>query len=288
MKECFYIKKFQSATLKELMICRDIISDYESIGIKLTLRQLYYQLVTKNLITNEEKSYQKLSRLIGDARLAGLIDWDAIEDRLRQPHSPPEFRDLPDLLEAACFSYRLPRWEGQEWYAELWVEKDALASVLLPIARRYHVTLMVNRGYSSLSAMYESAKRFRSFGRKPILFYLGDHDPSGEDMVRDIKDRMTLLGVHDLIVEKLALTTDQVETFHPPPNPTKMKDPRAAEYIEKHGYSCWEVDALPPESLTSIIESAIDGILDRNLFDAVVEKEEIDKKKLKAFGRRNK
>ena len=172
--------------------CNAIIR--ENSKYQFTLRQLYYQLVTKNIVTNTERSYQNLSSLVTRARLAGLMDWDAIEDRVRQPKKPPQYDNLSDLVEAAVYSYRLPRWEGQEYYAELWVEKDALASVLAPLARQFHVTLMVNRGYSSASAMKASAERFRpyEYDRQLALFYLGDLDPSGEDMVRDIRDRMHL------------------------------------------------------------------------------------------------
>lgn len=269
--------------------------------LRLTLRQLYYQLVSRAIIPNEEKSYKNLGGLVSDARLAGLVDWDAIEDRVRVPRHPPEFDSLADLVEAAVNSYRLPRWDGQENYVELWVEKDALAGVLAPIAREYHVTLMVNRGYSSQSAMYESAKRFRAhrYGKsgsaKPgqlrdtrddalvrslVLLYLGDHDPSGEDMVRDVEDRLAMFGVR-VDVRKLALTMDQVREYNPPPNPAKITDSRARAYIEKYGDESWEVDALPPEVLTQIIEDELDTLVDRELMDQIMAREEEGKKILR-------
>jgi hypothetical protein len=209
------------------------------------------------------------------------MDWEAIEDRGRQPRQQSEFTGLQDLVETAIYSYRLPRWEGQEHYAELWVEKDALAGVLSPLAEEFHVTLMVNKGYSSQSAMFESAERFKNAeDRIPILFYLGDHDPSGEDMVRDIEDRLTMFGVDGLQVEKLALTMEQIEQYKPPPNPAKVKDPRARAYIRQHGHSSWEVDALPPEVLSEIIHSAFNNIVNTAKMDMVKEKEESDKRLL--------
>ncbi len=162
--------------------------------------------MSRNIIPNVEKSYKNLSNLVSDARLCGLMDWDAIEDRIRQPHIPLEFENLEERVQTALDNYRLPRWRGQENYVELWVEKDALAGVLRPIAGEYHVTLMVNRGYSSQSAMYDSAYRFLdAAGRTQTrhLFYIGDHDPSGEDMVRDIADRMSMFGA-GVTVTKLA------------------------------------------------------------------------------------
>jgi hypothetical protein len=277
--------KFKPKSLELIDQCNEIIEDYLGQGLRLTLRQLYYQLVTRNIITNEEKSYKNLSSLVSDARLSGKMDWDAIEDRVRRPRTPGEFQDLRHLVETALLAYRLPRWKGQDYYAELWVEKDALAGVLEPLGSRYHVTLMVNRGYSSQSAMYESANRFienTDYGRRqPILFYLGDHDPSGEDMVRDIRDRLEMFGVEGLEVRKIALTTPQVQEHNPPPNPAKLTDPRAKDYIEKHGASSWEVDALPPNALADIVKGSFDEILDHDAMEEVKDQEEKDKESLR-------
>jgi hypothetical protein len=133
--------------------------------------------------------------------------------------------------------------------------------------------------------MHESAERFLEKcgedGKQPKLFYLGDHDPSGEDMVRDIRDRLEMFGVEDLEVRKIALTTEQIKKHHPPPNPAKLTDPRAKDYIEKHGESSWEVDALPPNVLASIVKTSFQGILDMDAMEAVKAKEEEDKSALK-------
>lgn len=297
-KEFFKETRFKPKSLELIAQCNRIITDYLGQGLKLTLRQLYYQCVVANIITNEEKSYKNLGGLISDARLAGLMDWDAIEDRGRLPKEPPEWNNLEDLVDAALRAYRLPRWKGQENYVELWVEKEALAGVLEPLAREFHVTLMVNKGYSSSSALYASAKRFiaarrdgadvaddeddRALGgmKELKLFYLGDHDPSGEDMVRDIGDRLALFGVEDLEVRKLALTMTQITKYNPPPNPAKLSDSRAAAYVEKFGDSSWEVDALPPNVLAQIIRKAFKEVVDKDLMDEVKEKESRDKARL--------
>ncbi len=268
--------------------CNEIIAEYDAQNLRLTLRQLYYQLVTKNIIPNLEKSYKALSGLVSDGRLCGVIDWNAIEDRVRVPVTQTEFKDLNELVAAACYSFRLPRWADQDNYVELWVEKDALAGVLRPLARKYHVTMMVNRGYSSQSAMYESANRFkekqeRDNGEKKwaTLLYLGDLDPSGEDMVRDIGTRFEMFGVNNFEIKKIALTPAQVKQYNPPPNPAKMTDPRAVDYVAKHGKSSWEVDALPPNILTAIISNEIEALLDFEKYDAVKAFEELGKIELK-------
>jgi hypothetical protein len=286
MREEFKEVRFTPASSQRIEQCNSIISNYQAQHLRLTLRQLYYQMVVRNWLVNEERSYRQLSGLISDARLAGLVDWDAIEDRVRVPRIPTEFTNLRELTEAALQSYRLPRWVGQKHYVELWVEKDALAGVLIPLARHFHVTLMVNRGYSSQSAMYESANRFREKSAilednsNLIIFYLGDHDPSGEDMVRDIRDRLFMFGM-DIDVRKIALTMEQIEHYNPPPNPTKLTDSRAPAYIAMHGNNSWEVDALPPEVLTGLITSELNAVINKRDMNVVKALEERDKKNLR-------
>lgn len=282
MKEQFKTINFRSDSLTLIEHCNSIVDSYLGQGLRLTLRQLYYQLVTKNIIKNEERSYKNLSNLVSDARLAGMIDWDAIEDRIRVPVTPSQFKNLRELVDAALYSYRLDRWRGQDYYVELWVEKDALAGVLRPMASKYHVTMMVNRGYSSQSAMYESFNRFlnaRDSGKNCVLLYLGDFDPSGEDMVRDIYDRLQMFGV-GVDVKKIALTLDQIRKYNPPPNPAKHSDPRSKDFIAKYGASSYEVDAINPTELRNIITRNIEAHLDMDGMKIVMEEENEDKIKL--------
>jgi sarcosine oxidase delta subunit len=171
----------------------DIIEDYSQQGYKLTLRQLYYQLVTKNVIANNVKEFDKLSNLMTKGRLLGIVDWYAIEDRTRSQYLPYYNIDPEDAIKDSHNHYRLDRQNNQGKHIELWVEKDALSNVLKRKTEYYHVHLMVNRGYSSTTAMYESYCRFLQAlekGEKVHLLYLGDHDPSGLDMVRDIFERI--------------------------------------------------------------------------------------------------
>lgn len=284
MKETFKEKNFRSDSLALITHCDEVIEEYLGQGLRLTLRQLYYQLVTKNIIKNEERSYKNLSNLVSDARLSGMLDWDAIEDRIRVPRIPSEWPNIQDLVDSALYSYRLPRWETQENYIELWVEKDALAGVLRPLAHQYHVSMMVNRGYSSQSAMYEASKRYLNQSDNKIfrvILYLGDFDPSGEDMVRDIEDRMRIFGCGDEFeVRKIALTLSQVKKYNPPPNPTKHSDPRSKEFIAKYGASSWEVDAINPKELSRIIKKEIELYIDAELMETIITKENDDKKRL--------
>ena len=286
MLETFKETEFRAERLDMISVCNAIIEKFTSQGLRLTLRQLYYQLVTMNCIPNEERAYKNLGRLLSDARLAGMVDWAAIEDRVRVPRRPNEFSGLGALVDAAIRSYRLPRWDGQDYYVELWVEKDAISGVLAPLAHELHITLMVNRGYSSQSAMYEAAWRFKDQdggnGASGQLLYLGDLDPSGEDMVRDIRDRLDMFGA-EVEVEKVALTMDQVRLYNPPPNPAKTTDSRYGAYVARHGHQSWEVDALPPDVLQDLVRRGVEQYVNFDAMEAVTEREEADKARLRGF-----
>lgn len=285
MRRKFKETKFSAESLLRIEQANEIIEDYLDRGYVLTLRQLYYQFVSKDLIPNTERSYKNLGGVISKGRLAGLIDWDAIEDRMRKPVGAVAFPSIDHLVKAAIRGFRLPRRKGQEYYVELWVEKDALAGVLEPIARRHHITLMVNRGYSSSSAMFSAAQRISENmvddgSESAIILYLGDLDPSGEDMVRDINDRLDLFGAY-CDVRKIALTMPQVDHYQPPPNPTKLTDSRAREFIQKFGNESWEVDALTPDTLEDLIESELAPLTDQELVDAILEEEEKQKARIR-------
>jgi hypothetical protein len=267
-----------------------ILAEYSG---RVTIRQVYYRLVGAGVIANKQEEYRAIQGLITKARYAGLIDWDDIEDRNRGAVRPQEFESGRDLLDRAVGAFRLDRWRGQPFYIELWVEKAALAGVLSPISNDYHITLMVNRGYSSASAMKESADRIRArirpspeqpHGHRPVVLYLGDHDPSGEDMVRDIGERLREFGCPGYLdVRKVALTMEQIQKYNPPPNPAKLADVRAAAYIEKHGEYSWEVDALPPNVLDLIVRTTINAYVDKKAMEEAITRENLIKAKIKQF-----
>jgi hypothetical protein len=268
-----------------------IIEEYQDEGYTLTLRQLYYQLVSRDIVPNKQAEYSKLSTLLKEGRMGGIVDWDAIEDRLRKPYSPSSWDNPSDALDSLISQYQLPRMQGQENYLEVWVEKDALSGVLKRVTKMYHVPILVNRGYSSVSAMFDSYKRFKHGLREAnsvTILYLGDFDPSGMDMIRDIEDRTNEFAERDydyfpLNVIPIALTMDQIKMYEPPPNPAKITDPRAAKYIEEYGDTSWEVDALPPNVLHKLLEESIKGQIDIGLYLDIVSKEEADKEKLNSL-----
>lgn len=295
MKEFFRDAKLNSENLSKLIIIDNILEDYMREGYRLTLRQVYYQLVSKNIIPNNEKEYKKLSKLLKEGRMSERIDWSAVEDRGRQPHLLYSVDNIAHALEDTVDQYRLDRQKGQDVYIEVWVEKDALSNIMRRITDKYHIRLMVNKGYSSCSAMYDAAKRIKRSYSPAIIFYLGDHDPSGIDMVRDIENRFREFGLDanvtdeipeledQVSINRIALTMDQIKEYDPPPNPTKITDPRADNYIALYGKTCWELDALPPQTLIKIAKKAIEGVIDIDLFKSVCRQEENDIIKLRQF-----
>jgi len=262
----------------------EIIDDYMEKNILITLRQLYYQLVSLNLIENTKNDYNKLSILLKNARYFGLIDWDAIVDRNRQAIKHPEFEDIPDLLDSALSSYRKDRHRNQDNYIEIWCEKDALASVIEPITDKYHLTLLVDKGFNSVSAMFDAVKRFsdegNAKGKDCYILYLGDHDPSGLNMVDVIRKKLEIFNVGLVYVKRLALTLEQIDNLNPDSQPVKMTDTRSKKYIEKYGYETWEVDTLSSEYIQNLLVSEIERFIDMDLYNEIVKEEESEKQKL--------
>lgn len=263
-----------------------IVNEYQEDGYVLTLRQLHYQLVTNNWIVNHDSAYSKLGNILDDCRYSGIIDWDAIEDRGRIPHLLYHVKDIADALNDTVNQYRLDRQLGQQHNIELWTEKDALSGILKRSTEKYHVRLVVNKGYTSSSAIYNSYLRIIEALKKKqftTILYFGDHDPSGLDMIRDIRDRLSLMlknGRYEIDppsdifeVIQIGLTMSQIKQYNLPPNPTKLTDSRAKKYISKFGKTCWEVDALKPQTLTQIVESNILSVLQKTKFDKVVKRE---------------
>ena len=289
MKERFNLKLgLNKSNTERLQVINNILEEYEEQGYILTLRQLYYQLVSRDIIPNQPKEYAKLSILLTKGRMAGIVDWAIIEDRVRRPILPYYVSGITEAIEDTINQYRLDRQKGQDYYIELWIEKDALSGVLKKITTKYHIRLMVNRGYSSTTAMYDASKRLKEAyinnNQRGIILYLGDHDPSGLDMVRDIKERLEDFEVEDVEVLRIGLTQKQIKTYNPPPNPAKIKDPRAKEYIKNYGNTSWEVDALTPQVLNKLVDDNILTYINLDLYNDVLLQEKKDIIKLRQFG----
>jgi hypothetical protein len=254
-----------------------IIAEYRKDGFTLSLRQLYYQFVARGLIENTEKSYKNLGTVIADGRLTGRISWTSIEDRGRNLSAWSIEEDEEEVLNGIEHGLALDYWQRQGAYVEVWVEKDALSSVVERPCGEYRVPYLACKGYLSASEAWRAGQRFqrmREQGRDVHLIHLGDHDPSGIDMTRDNDDWVQLFSAFsDVEVHRIALNMDQVEQYNPPPNPAKTTDSRHADYVNKFGHISWELDALEPRVLYRLIEDKLREFIDQDKWDETVEEE---------------
>jgi hypothetical protein len=273
MKQTYIERKFTAPSLKLIDKVNEVADDYARQGFTLTGRSLYYKLVARNIVENNIRSYKNVMSLLNDARLAGLVDWDAIEDRTRSFITRPRWHDAPRFLKSVASQYHADMWADQPNRVFVIVEKDALMGVLEDICREYDVPLMAARGYPSVSVLREFARdhvaNSHSWQEVKII-HLGDHDPSGIDMTRDLVERLSLLsgGYGKFELERIALTMEQVEENNCPANPAKLTDSRSDGYVEKYGTDSWELDALEPRYLVDLITDKIGSHIDHYVWDA--------------------
>lgn len=270
MREFYVETKFRQDSLTMIAKIEQIMREYVADGYMLTVRQLYYQLVARDIIPNTERSYKNTVRLVNEARLAGLLDWDAIEDRTRGFLKVPSWANGRAILDSCAAQFHMDMWVDQPCRIYCIVEKEALAGVLQRVCSKYDIPLLAARGYPSASVLREFAKaELMSRDQRILILHLGDHDPSGIDMSRDLEERLRLLSrrsAFELI--RVALTMDQIEDQGPPPNPAKTTDSRFAEYEALYGYESWELDALQPRFLTRLVEEHVLEVLDEGLWNA--------------------
>jgi len=295
MPKILYVKKnFSVTSLAIIEQANHVIDDYTAQGYKLTLRQLYYRFIAQDLFPdswldpalktkNTMKNYKHLGDIINDGRLAGLIDWEAIEDRTRSVKSLAHWNSPADILTACASQYRIDKWATQKYHPRIWIEKDALVGVIEDICNQLDVSYFSCRGYTSQSEMWSAAQKIEqelNEGFTPIIFHFGDHDPSGKDMTRDITDRIQMF-MGGIEVRRLALNIDQIHQYNPPPSPAKVTDSRSAAYIAEFGEDSWELDALEPQVIVGLIESAVLSVRDEKAWHKALKAETTQRNKIK-------
>lgn len=280
----YEIKHFRSDALGVISQAEDIINQYQEQGFTLTLRQLYYQFVSRALIPNTEKSYTRLGNIISDARRSGLIDWNSIIDRTRYLRKLSSWNNPQSILESAKSSYHRDLWANQNKRLEVWIEKDALVGVIEEVCQRNDVPFFSCRGYVSDSEMWAGAMRTLAHTENKqdvIILHLGDHDPSGIDMTRDIEDRYNLFTFQGHFeVRRIALTMTQIEELQPPPNPAKITDSRYEGYASQYGEESWELDALEPQYIVNLIENDILAERDNDKWNMLVKEQEKERNQI--------
>lgn len=273
---------------KSLELLEQVQKVIESYDFSLTLRQIYYQLVAKQIIPNQQKYYEKLSRLCVIGRDEGMLPEDAFADRLRKVDKPNSWDDLVDFMGTVKQAYRKDKWINQNAYIEIWTEKDALRGVISPITYEYDVSLMVVRGQVSRTAIYKGYNRFSQKlkeDKKCYLFYFGDFDPSGISIYNSFVERLKSYGEYDEMIEfkRVALTPEQIEKYKLPQDPAKKSDPNYKKFVNQYGDNVVELDSLPPDALKNLIKNCIEAKVDDAILAQVQEIEELEQIQLQGF-----
>jgi transposase-like protein len=246
----------------------------------MTVRQVFYQLVTRKVVGNSRNEYNSVSDALRDARLDGIIPWHHIEDRLRRPRRVSMWEDVSEFADAARRSYRRDVWQDQPEYLEVWLEKDALSGLFEDVLDGYGVTLNVGRGYDGWSSIYRAAKRFEyQWQYRQTILYFGDFDPTGEHIFVSLKRALARLNCYPEMV-RVALTREQLDTYHLPTNPVNKKDSRAKAFLEKYGDISAELDALPVDLLLRLLRESVEANIDKDTLEATRTQEAKDKRRI--------
>lgn len=283
-----------------------IIDAWMKQGYQLTLRQIYYRFIALDLFPeawideeynkrhhlpprtkNTLKNYKRLGELMSHARLAGLVDWDAMEDRTRNLLGLQHWDTPKDGLQWLATQYRTQKWTGQKRRIEVWIEKDALLGIFERVCcePEVDVNFFSCRGYNSQSEMWGAAQRILKYeeaGQQTLILQFSDHDPSGLDMTRDIRERLKTFQCH-AVVRRKALNIEQVRKYKLPPNPAKENDVRFSNYARKFGKESWELDALEPSTLAALVRQAVLRVRNPRAWDAAKKLEAVDVERIKKF-----
>lgn len=277
----------RGSTLELIDKTNTVLEQAHRDNVKMTLRNVHYKFVKNGWYANTDESYNRLKNAVGQGRLAGLISWTDIEDNERDLMGVRTYEAPEQMLRGLAGKFSMDLWAGQPWRPEVWVEKKGMTNVIADICTQLRVDFFASKGYNSLTEAWKAGQRLRDYiqrGQRPIIFYAGDHDPSGLDMVRNNIEQLELFAGTPIMVVHIALTWDQVQALGPdlPPNPAKQRDarlPQYIEYMERKGADdpevSWEVDALEPTYIRQLIDENVSRIRDERLWDqALLEEQE--------------
>jgi hypothetical protein len=262
---------------------RELIADAQTILAAewpMTVRQLFYRLVSGGAIENTRADYCRLSRVLTRAREEDDIPFDWIVDRSRPIYAPSVFENVEDGIKALRDCYRKDYWQHQPFHCETWCEKDAVIGSIQPVTDDLGVTVRVGRGFNSATRVHEIAGLFAAI-RKPIrVFYLGDHDPSGRCIEVELYRRALRYGSREFDMKRLAIHAADITRFNLPPLRVKDSDSRAKMFRAEHGSECVELDALPPDELRRRVREAIEGLLDVDAWNRALKVEKVERESI--------
>lgn len=250
----------------------------------MNVRSVFYQLSNLKLISKTEaECSQTVGRLLIELRLDGTIPFSHIADNTRWVRKPTTYDSYSEALEDTAKFYRQSVWTNQKDYVEVWLEKEGLASVLFPVTSLYDVPLMATKGYSSISFLHSAAETITAQRKPAFLYYLGDWDPSGLDITKNVERRLREFAPQaEIHFERIAVTKRQIEEWELPTRPTKASDSRARGF---QGNSV-EVDAIPPTRLRELVQGAIEQHINADQLAMIKVIEEEGRNTLKAIWRK--
>jgi hypothetical protein len=232
----------------------------------MTIRQLFYRLVSMGALENRRNDYVKVSRIMTIARNDGRVDWDAIVDRSRPDYMPTVWDDAAEYAAAVSSSYRKDYWSTQPVLVEIWVEKDAIVGSIQPLTRELGVRVRPGKGFQSTTKVHEIVGLFKRTGRPIFVYYLGDHDPSGrcaeDELHQRVMSQLPALKAEVFHMTRLAIHAKDIRKFNLPPLKVKTSDSRSESFIAEHGTQCVELDALPVNELRSRIRGTVEKHID--------------------------
>lgn len=267
--------KSKRRTKAQMQEVRDAIIDVVAEQYPMTVRQVFYQLVSRGVIEKTENEYKTtVCRLLGELRRDGSIPYHWIADNTRWQRKPDTYSGLGQMLRYSQQFYRRSVWDDQDCYVEVWLEKEALAGVLVDVTAEWDVPLMVTRGYPSISYVHEAALAIRAQGKPAYLYYFGDRDPSGVDIDRFVEEQIREIAPEvELYFERIAVNPYQIELYNLPTRPTKKTDSRAKKF---KGESV-EVDAIPPDTLRDLCRQCIVAHIDYDAYKRMQAVEEAER-----------
>jgi len=244
----------------------------------LTLRGLFYRVVSAGLLpSTDRKHYAALGRVMTTLREAGIVPFNWLVDSLRSTDKPNSWTGLQDFSDTVREAYRKDFWSELPDYVHIFCEKDAVAGVLQPVTRAFDVALSPIRGYASVSFAHEIAATWNNIEKPIHAFYLGDFDPSGFDLERDLIAKLHRYCKQPFEWERLGVNAADFAEFNLLPLSPKESDRRCGKFVAAHGQECAEVDAIPSTELRRRVRDSIEQFIPQIEWQNLVHIEQLER-----------
>ena len=246
----------------------------------MTVRQVYYAGVVRDLYPKTEKSYDLVCRELTKLRRDGRLPFSHLADSTRWVRQVETYSGIDEVLGDAALFYRKDLWRQNPEYVEIWLEKEALSGVVVSITESYAAPLYVTKGYASLSYLHAAARSLAARNRPTFIYYFGDYDPSGVNIPIKVEEALREYApTAEFEFIRAAVNPDQIADLKLPTRPTKQSDSRAKSF----GHYSVELDAIPANTLRSMVEAAIKRHLDPRRLELLRQTEAEERRALQSI-----